>query len=149
MQARAALTGSDVLWLLQAFDAMRWQGALVAMAERKGLGKGDLLSRVEELSRALQAQAAVLDDLVAMRGFRPESTPTNAMKLSLETLESLSGARFEKELLRQLIAADSAALFAVRQGETSKDPALAAYIAEALPKVRSRLALLRKLGGNE
>lgn len=140
---QSELSGRTVQFLKDASQAGREQLVLAELVKAKE--SSEQLKAVAETVGAAQAtESGKVADLAAARHLALAPLPASAR---MKELAALSGAKFEKAWVEQLIATSEASVAAYESVLKSDDAELRGFAEKMLPVAQARLQIAYRLGG--
>ncbi len=140
------ISGRDLLFLTSAIENGRVQLYLGDLAKTRAATEqvkamGDVLSSTQA------DENKKLSRLAGMKGITiPEAEPA-AKKSLAKKLESLTGPKFDKALMEEIVAANQRALSNYESAQQTKDSEIKSFVGVGLPMAKEKLLLVNKMSG--
>jgi putative membrane protein len=142
-QQSSPLTAAERNFLQSAAESNATEIRMAQLAEKKSSDEG--IKKIgQELVKDHQAQLQQLEKLAASKGVSIVAEPTHNQQRILQSLESKSGADFDKQFIRltQFAHERSISRFE-RVSRRATDPDLKSWASQTLPGLQSHLAMLK------
>lgn len=140
---QSELSGRALTFFQEANRATREQLALAAVIKAKDSSE-QLKAVGETIGSAQVTESQKIAELAAAKHF-PLATGTAGTRA--DELKALSGAKFEKAWVEQLIASSERSVAAYEAVEKSDDADLRAFAEKMLPVAKARLQIANRVGG--
>lgn len=139
--------GRDLLFLtnaLQHGEVQLYLGKLAkdrAMTEQLKAVGAVLASNQDEENKKVAR-------LATMKGVSLAASESALKKKLAEKLEPLTGPKFDKTLMEEIVAINQAAVANYEQAQITKDEDIKAFVEDGLPNAKEKLLLANKMSGN-
>ena len=140
------MAGRDIAFFKNAMEAGQLQAYLGELAKTKG--DAEQVKKVGETFSSTQVEEnKQIGRLAALKGVPLDTASPAGQKQLAEELEPLSGPKFDKLVLDQIVAHGQKAVTAYESAVQSKDTDIKAFVEQMLPVAKMKLQLASKMTG--
>ena len=140
------MAGRDIAFFKDAMEAGKLQAYLGELAKNKG--DAEQVKKVGETFSSTQVEEnRQIGRLAALKGVSLDTASPAGQKKLAEELEPLTGPKFDKTVLDQIVAHGQKAVTAYESAVQSKDTDIKAFVEQMLPVAKMKLQLASKMTG--
>ncbi len=140
------VSGRDLLFLTSAVENGRVQLYLGSLAKSRATTE-QVKAMGAVLSETQADENQNLTRLAAMKGVNIPAGDSAAKKALAKKLEALTGPKFDKALMDELVSANQRALSNYESAQQSKDSDIKSFVGVGLPMAKEKLLLANKMSG--
>ena len=141
------LGGKDLLFLTAALEHGQVQQYLGELAKTRA-GTEQVKAVGEVLASTQTEENKKLARLAAMKGVTLGGNEAAGKKALAQKLEKLTGPKFDKACMEEIINVNQRAVATYEAAATTKDGEIKAFVTQGLPLAKEKLALANKMSGN-
>ncbi len=140
------ISGRELLFLTSAIEHGRVQLYLGELAKTRASTE-QVKAMGEVLSSTQADENGKIARLAKMNGITISDGEPAAQKALAKKFEKLTGPKFDKTLMEEIVAANQRALSNYEAAQQTKDPEIKAFVSVGLPMAKEKLLLANKMSG--